>query len=194
MPLSVGLSNTAGVPIYEQIAQQVRDAILTGQVEADEMLPSIRALARDLRVSVITTTRAYSDLVAEGFLANVPGKGYFVLPRDSELVRGQVLREVGDLRMDEDSHEVWRGEDEIQLTATEFELLRYLMRNPRRVLSKPQILDRVWNYDFGGQANIVELYISYLRRKIDKGREPMIHTMRGVGYVLKPAAGTDERS
>ena len=103
------------------------------------------------------------------------------------------ILEVGDLRMDEDSHEVWRGEDEIQLTATEFELLRYLMRNPRRVLSKPQILDRVWNYDFGGQANIVELYISYLRRKIDKGREPMIHTMRGVGYVLKPAAGTDER-
>ena len=96
------------------------------------------------------------------------------------------ILEVGDLRMDEDSHEVWRGEDEIQLTATEFELLRYLMRNPRRVLSKPQILDRVWNYDFGGQANIVELYISYLRRKIDKGREPMIHTMRGVGYVLKP--------
>lgn len=94
MPLSVVLSNTAGVPIYEQISQQVRDAILTGQVEADEMLPSIRALARDLRVSVITTTRAYSDLVAEGFLANVPGKGYFVLPRDSELVREQVLREV----------------------------------------------------------------------------------------------------
>ena len=94
MPLSVVLSNTAGVPIYEQIAQQVRDAILTGQVEADEMLPSIRALARDLRVSVITTTRAYSDLVAEGFLANVPGKGYFVLPRDSELVREQVRREV----------------------------------------------------------------------------------------------------
>ena len=94
MPLSVVLSNTAGVPIYEQIAQQVRDAILTGQVDADEMLPSIRALARDLRVSVITTTRAYSDLVTDGFLANVPGKGYFVLPRDSELVREQVLREV----------------------------------------------------------------------------------------------------
>ena len=61
------------------------------------------------------------------------------------------------------------------------------MRNPKRVLSKAQILDRVWNYDFGGQANVVELYISYLRKKIDAGREPMIHTMRGVGYVLKPA-------
>jgi len=95
---------------------------------------------------------------------------------------------VGDLRLDEDSHEVFRGDDEINLTATEFELLRYLMRNPKRVLSKAQILDRVWHYDFGGQANVVELYISYLRKKIDAGREPMIHTMRGAGYVLKPAS------
>ncbi len=95
---------------------------------------------------------------------------------------------VGDLTLDEDSHEVTRGADEIMLTATEFELLRYLMRNPRRVLTKAQILDRVWNYDFGGQANVVELYISYLRKKIDAGREPMIHTKRGAGYVLKPAS------
>ncbi len=94
---------------------------------------------------------------------------------------------VGDLTLDEDSHEVTRAGEEIHLTATEFELLRYLMRNPKRVLSKAQILDRVWNYDFGGQANVVELYISYLRKKIDAGREPMIHTMRGAGYVLKPA-------
>jgi two-component system OmpR family response regulator len=94
---------------------------------------------------------------------------------------------VGDLTMDEDSHEVMRGGVQINLTATEFELLRYLMRNPKRVLSKAQILDRVWNYDFGGQANVVELYISYLRKKVDAGRDPMIHTMRGVGYVLKPA-------
>ena len=107
-------------------------------------------------------------------------------PRPGSAEREDHILSVGDLTMDEDSHEVWRGEDSIHLTATEFELLRYLMRNPRRVLSKPQILDRVWNYDFGGQANIVELYISYLRRKIDKGRRPMIHTMRGVGYVLKP--------
>ena len=95
---------------------------------------------------------------------------------------------VGDLTLDEDSHEVHRGGTEISLTATEFELLRFLMRNPRRVLSKPQILDRVWNYDFGGQANVVELYISYLRKKVDLGRAPMIHTMRGAGYVLKPAS------
>jgi two-component system, OmpR family, response regulator len=96
---------------------------------------------------------------------------------------------VGDLTLDEDSHEVFRDGEEVNLTATEFELLRYLMRNPRRVLSKSQILDRVWNYDFGGQANVVELYISYLRKKVDAGRDPMIHTMRGAGYVLKPANG-----
>jgi two-component system OmpR family response regulator len=95
---------------------------------------------------------------------------------------------VGDLSMDEDAREVRRGGDLIELTATEFELLRFLMRNPRRVLSKAQILDRVWNYDFGGQAHVVELYISYLRKKIDTGREPLIHTVRGVGYVLKPTA------
>ena len=95
---------------------------------------------------------------------------------------------VGDLVLDEDSREVSRGGEEIALTATEFELLRFLMRNPRRVMSKAQILDRVWHYDFGGQANVVELYISYLRKKVDAGRAPMIHTMRGAGYVLKPAA------
>jgi two-component system OmpR family response regulator len=94
---------------------------------------------------------------------------------------------VGDLTLDEDSREVHRGGEVIELTATEFELLRFLMRNARRVLSKAQILDRVWNYDFGGQANIVELYVSYLRKKIDVGRSPMIHTLRGAGYVLKPA-------
>jgi two-component system OmpR family response regulator len=96
------------------------------------------------------------------------------------------LLTVGELSLDEDSREVHRAGELIALTATEFELLRFLMRNAKRVLSKAQILDRVWNYDFGGQANIVELYISYLRKKIDFGREPMIHTMRGFGYVLKP--------
>ncbi|MFJ8073422.1 response regulator transcription factor [Streptomyces sp. NPDC096176] len=101
-------------------------------------------------------------------------------------VRSESLLAVGDLTLDEDSHEVTRGGRSVHLTATEFELLRYLMRNPRRVLSKAQILDRVWSYDFGGQANVVELYISYLRRKIDAGRSPMIHTRRGAGYLIKP--------
>ena len=94
---------------------------------------------------------------------------------------------VGDLVLDEDSHEVARAGEPVSLTSTEFELLRFMMRNSKRVLSKAQILDRVWSYDFGGRSNIVELYISYLRKKIDSGREPMIHTLRGAGYVLKPA-------
>ncbi len=93
---------------------------------------------------------------------------------------------VGDLVMDEDAREVTRAGGLIDLSPTEFELLRFLMRNPRRVLSKAQILDRVWSYDFGGRAHVVELYISYLRKKIDAGRDPMIHTVRGAGYVLKP--------
>jgi two-component system OmpR family response regulator len=95
--------------------------------------------------------------------------------------------EVGDLSLDEDSFEVRRGDRLVELTATEFELLRYLMRNPRRVLSKAQILDRVWSYDFGGRSSVVEIYISYLRKKIDTFGPPMIHTVRGFGYVLKPA-------
>jgi two-component system OmpR family response regulator len=94
---------------------------------------------------------------------------------------------VADLRMDEDAREVHRGDRLIELTATEFELLRFLMRNPRVVLSKAQILDRVWSYDFGGGGHVVELYISYLRKKLDDGGPPIIHTVRGMGYVLKPS-------
>jgi two-component system OmpR family response regulator len=90
-----------------------------------------------------------------------------------------------DLEMDEESHEVWRQGDVVDLTATEYNLLRFLLSNPRRVLSKSQILDHVWNYDFGGDSSIVETYISYLRKKVD-GHEPrLIHTVRGVGYVLR---------
>lgn len=95
---------------------------------------------------------------------------------------------VGDLVLNEESYEVTRAGDEIELTSTEFELLRYLMRNPKRVVSKSQILDRVWSYDFSGKETVVELYISYLRKKIDTNRTPMIHTVRGAGYMLKAGA------
>lgn len=96
MGVDIVLSKTSGVPIYEQIKGQLTSAILRGDVAEGEALPSIRGLARDLGVSVITTTRAYSDLAAEGFITNVPGKGSYVLPRNAELVREQVLREVGE--------------------------------------------------------------------------------------------------
>ena len=90
-----------------------------------------------------------------------------------------------DLEMDEDTHEVWRGGQPVELTATEFNLLRFLLSNPRRVLSKGQILDHVWHYDFGGDSSIVETYVSYLRKKVDWGEPRLIHTVRGVGYVLR---------
>ena len=101
------------------------------------------------------------------------------IPHSSRLI-------VGELVLDEETREVERGGRPLSLTLTEFELLRFFMRNPRRVLSKQQILERVWQYDFGGRVNVVELYVSYLRSKVDAGRQPMIHTVRGAGYVLRP--------
>ncbi|WP_196778076.1 response regulator transcription factor [Lentzea aerocolonigenes] len=166
-----------------------------------EVLRRMRAEQPNLPVLFLTAKDAVEDRIA-GLTAG--GDDYVTKPFSLEEVvlrlralmrRTGVTEEdagarlvVGDLQLNEDTREVTRGGEQISLTATEFELLRYLMSNPRRVLSKAQILDRVWSYDFGGQANIVELYISYLRKKIDAGRAPMIHTMRGAGYVLKPSA------
>jgi two-component system OmpR family response regulator len=90
-----------------------------------------------------------------------------------------------DLEIDEDTYEVRRAGSRVELTATEYKLLRYLLLNPRRVLSKSQILDHVWNYDFAGDANVVEIYISYLRKKLDPLGPPLIHTVRGFGYCLR---------
>jgi two-component system, OmpR family, response regulator len=90
-----------------------------------------------------------------------------------------------DLELDEESHEVWRGGDQVQLSPTEFKLLRYFMSNANRVLSKMQILDHVWDYDFRGDTGIVESYVSVLRRKVDTREPRLIHTLRGVGYVLR---------
>src|SRR3954453_9862749 len=94
--MRVVLSNSAGVPLYQQIKEQVGAAILTGDLAEGSALPSVRALARDLRISIITTTRAYAELAAEGFIATVPGKGAYVLPLASALVREQLLRQIED--------------------------------------------------------------------------------------------------
>jgi two-component system, OmpR family, response regulator len=90
-----------------------------------------------------------------------------------------------DLELDEDTFEVSRAGRPIDLTVTEFRLLRYLMINPRRVLTRAQLLDHVWSYDFGGDARVLETYISYLRKKVDADAQPLLHTVRGVGYVLR---------
>jgi two-component system, OmpR family, response regulator len=166
-----------------------------------DVLRDLRAVNPAVCVLFLTARDAVEDRIA-GITAG--GDDYVTKPFSMEEVlarlRGLVRRAgltqsdtegaivVGDLSMDEDAREVFRDGEAIELTATEFELLRYLMLNPRRVLSKAQILDRVWSYDFGGRAHVVELYISYLRKKIDRGRPPMIHTVRSVGYVLKPVS------
>jgi len=95
--------------------------------------------------------------------------------------------EFADLEMDEDAHRVWRAGTPVELSPTEFKLLRFFLLNPDRVLSRAQILDHVWEYDFGGVANVVETYVSYLRKKLDPLGEPLLHTVRGVGYVLRTA-------
>ena len=92
---------------------------------------------------------------------------------------------VADLELDEDSHQVWRAGAEVGLSPNEFKLLRYMMINAGRVLSRAQILDHVWDYSFDGDGNIVESYICYLRRKLDRGEPRLIHTIRGIGYVLR---------
>jgi two-component system OmpR family response regulator len=187
-------------------ARELRpDAVLLDVMLPDmgglEVLRRLRADNPAVCVLFLTARDAVEDRIA-GITAG--GDDYVTKPFSLEEVlarlRGLLRRSgharvrsgdvlaVADLTMDEDAREVRRGGDLIELTATEFELLRYFMRNPRRVLSKPQILDRVWKYDFGGQAHVVELYVSYLRKKIDAGREPLLHTVRGVGYVLKPPA------
>jgi two-component system OmpR family response regulator len=94
-----------------------------------------------------------------------------------------------DLVLDEETREVWRGEKLLELTATEHRLLHYLLLNARRVLTRTQILEQVWEYDFAGNASVLETYISYLRHKIDDGHPPLIHTVRGVGYCLREPRG-----
>jgi two-component system OmpR family response regulator len=90
-----------------------------------------------------------------------------------------------DVELDDDAHEVLRDGALVELTATEYRLLRYLMLNPRRVLTRTQLLEHVWDYDFGGDARVLETYVSYLRKKLDAHGPPLVHTVRGVGYVLR---------
>lgn len=177
----------------------VLDWMLPG-FDGPEVLQKVRAYLPTVPVLFLTAKDATEHRI-EGLASG--GDDYVTKPFSLEEVllrlhrlveRSGVTAEdaaelvVGDLTLDLDLREARRGGENINLTATEFDLLRFLMENARRVMSKGQILANVWEYDFGGQANIVELYISYLRKKIDAGRDPMIHTVRGAGYVLKPAA------
>jgi two-component system OmpR family response regulator len=175
--------------------------IMLPDFDGMQVLSRMRSEGHLLPVLFLTALDSVDDRV-NGLTAG--GDDYMVKPFSlEELIarlralvrRSQLLRDlnpdpvlrIGDLTLNEDSYEVERSGELIDLTSTEFELLRYLMRNPRRVLSKAQILDRVWSYDFTGKPSVVELYISYLRKKIDSDRPAMIHTVRGAGYMIKSA-------
>ena len=191
-------------PSAVKIARDVRPDVLVLDVmmpgfDGVEALVKIRAFSPNVPALFLTAKDAVADRIT-GLAAG--GDDYVTKPFSMEELMLRLHRlvqrsgvaaaaaaelVVGDLVLNLDTREVTRAGTDIQLTATEFDLLHYLMDNVRTVVSKSQILDHVWNYDFGGQNNIVELYISYLRKKLDAGRSPMIHTVRGVGYVLKPA-------
>ncbi|MEW2012689.1 MULTISPECIES: response regulator transcription factor [Microbacterium] len=178
----------------------VLDIMMPG-IDGMEVLRRLRSAGNDVPVLFLTAKDAVEDRIA-GISAG--GDDYLTKPFNLEEVvvrlRAMARRHVaaaaaaetrlrvGDLTLDEETYEVERGGIPIKLTAKEFELLRYLMQNPRRVLSRAQILDQVWSYDFGGTSSVVEIYISYLRKKIDTLGEPLIHTVRGVGYTIKSAS------
>jgi two-component system, OmpR family, response regulator len=198
--VAVAADGTEAVKLSKEFRPDllVLDVMLPG-FDGVELLGRIRAFAPEVPALFLTAKDAVQDRIV-GLAAG--GDDYVTKPFSMEEVLLRLHRlvqrsgvaamdsaelVVGDLVLNLDTREVTRAGDELQLTATQFELLRYLMENPKRVVSKAQILDRVWNYDFGGQANIVELYISYLRKKVDAVHPPMIHTVRGAGYVIKPA-------
>jgi two-component system, OmpR family, response regulator len=192
-------------------ASNGRDALrLVGELEPnlivlDWMLPDIEGIevgrrlreqgfktailfltAKDAVEHKVDALRAGGDdYVTKPFsLAEVVARVQAILRRTGGELPGDVLR-FADLLLDEGRHEVFRGETAIELTATEFSLLRFFLLNPRRVLSKGQILQNVWRYDFGGNSNVVETYVSYLRRKLDVLGPPLIKTVRQAGYMLE---------
>jgi two-component system OmpR family response regulator len=154
---------------------------------AGNRTPILFLTARDaLEDKVAGLTVGGDDYVTKPFaLAEVVARVRAILRRTRGEEESGARLQFADLVLDEDTHEVWRGGVPVHLSATEFALLRYFMRNPRRVLSKSQIVDHVWHYDFGGDTSIVETYVSYLRKKLDSLGPPLIQTVRLVGYRLR---------
>jgi len=161
---------------------------VTRRLRADGIrVPILFLTARDtVEDKIAGLTVGGDDYVTKPFsLAEIVARIHAILRRTNGDATQDNLLKFADIEMDEDAHEVWRSGRPIQLTATEFSLLRFFLLNPRRVLSKSQILDHVWHYDFGGDANIVETYVSYLRKKLDAVGPPVIQTIRLVGYALR---------
>lgn len=150
-------------------------------------VPILFLTARDATEDKIRgLTIGGDDYVTKPFsLEELVARAHAILRRTSGAEQETNKVEFADLVIDLDTQEVWRAGEPVALTATEFRLLRYLMLNPRRVLTRAQILDHVWDYDFGGDARVLETYISYLRKKIDHVEPHLIHTVRGSGYSLR---------
>jgi two-component system, OmpR family, response regulator len=170
------LPDIDGIEVGRRLREQGFDTpivFLTAKDAVDDKVEALRAGADDY------VTKPFS-------LAEMIARVEAVLRRSRDGSIDSVLR-FHDLVLDDSRHEVFRGETRVELTATEFNLLRFFMQNPRRVLSKGQILQNVWRYDFGGNSNVVETYVSYLRRKLDTLGPPLIRTVRQAGYMLEAA-------
>jgi two-component system, OmpR family, response regulator len=161
---------------------------VTRRLRADGVrVPVLFLTARDaLEDKIAGLTVGGDDYVTKPFaLAEIVARARAILRRAGTSGEDTGLLTFADVVMDEAAHEVSRAGAPIRLTATEFNLLRFFLLNPRQVLSKAQILDHVWHYDFGGDANVVETYVSYLRKKLERHGPPLIHTIRLVGYALR---------
>lgn len=180
----------------------ILDVMMPG-MDGFDVFQRLRADGIDAPALFLTARASLQDKIAG---LNLGGDDYITKPFSLEEVVARlrvILRRTGmstgteqecdgprtlrfsDIVLDEDTHEVWKAGEQVSLSPTEFTLLRYFVVNAGTVLSKPQILDHVWHHDFGGDVNVVESYVSYLRRKIDTGEKRLLHTLRGVGYVLR---------
>jgi len=175
MVLDVMLPDMEGFDVAQRLGAQRADVPIIYLTARDATEDKVRGL-----------TNGGDDYVTKPFsLEELIARVRTILRRTGRAEAESSRLVFEDLELDEDTREVSRGGEAIELTATEYRLLRYLMLNPRRVLTRAQLLDHVWNYDFGGDARVLETYVSYLRKKIDIHGPALIHTVRGVGYSLR---------
>jgi len=180
--LDVMLPDLDGLEIVRRLRSdglKVPVLFLTARGEVDDLVAGLGAGA--------------DDYIAKPFsLAELVARTKALLRRSAPPEAASERLSFADVELDEQTHEVWRAGSPVKLTATEFAVLRLFLLNPRRVLSKDQIIDHVWHYDFGGNQNIVETYVRYVRRKLEAFGPPLIHTIRLVGYVLREPESTGE--